>query len=105
MPSTEPRTRLPGFGLPVNAFPPWSHMNTDQRFPHAIADFVANQGLTLRERRMLDFMTQITDKPDWDRKVFDDVIVAKWKAEACRFDGSCNDQYLSHDMFAYVRSC
>ncbi|KAF2208895.1 hypothetical protein CERZMDRAFT_114238 [Cercospora zeae-maydis SCOH1-5] len=31
---------------------------------------------------MIALMGEITDKPEWDRKVFDDKIVAKWRAEA-----------------------
>ena len=27
-------------------------------------------------------MDKITDKPDWDKKVFDDTIVQKWRQEA-----------------------
>jgi hypothetical protein len=38
--------------------------------------------LTARELAMLRLTESITDKPDWDRKVFDDAIVAKWRAEA-----------------------
>ncbi|KAL8728685.1 MAG: hypothetical protein Q9166_005249 [cf. Caloplaca sp. 2 TL-2023] len=30
----------------------------------------------------MELVNTITDKPDWQRKVFDDVIVAKWRAEA-----------------------
>lgn len=103
MASSEARIALPGFGLPVSTLPPWDDEDINSRFPHAIADFIASEGLTLRERRMLDFITQITDKPEWDRKVFDDEIVSKWKSEACRFDPSCDDHFLSQDMFTYVR--
>ncbi|KAF5362188.1 hypothetical protein D9756_002171 [Leucocoprinus leucothites] len=37
--------------------------------------------LTLREIRMLQFMNQITDKNDWEQKVFDETIAQKWKTE------------------------
>ncbi|KAJ3514899.1 hypothetical protein NMY22_g14595 [Coprinellus aureogranulatus] len=37
--------------------------------------------LTVREMAMLQFMNLVTDKPDWQRKVFDDEIIAKWRAE------------------------
>ncbi|KAF4303366.1 putative duf1665 domain containing protein [Botryosphaeria dothidea] len=90
----EVRIARPGFGLPINHDP--SHA-----FPHAIGDYVVSGGITLRERRMLDFITQISDKPDWDRKVLDQEIVAKWKSEACRFDESCQDDFLSEPMFEY----
>lgn len=89
------RIARPGFGLPINHEPPHA-------FPHAIGDYVVSVGITLRERRMLDFITQISDKPDWDRKVLDQEIVAKWKSEACRFDEGCQDDFLSEPMFEYV---
>ncbi|EKG09891.1 hypothetical protein MPH_13098 [Macrophomina phaseolina MS6] len=92
---------LPGFGLPLDTLPSWSVEHNKDRFPHAIADFFASEGITVRERRMLDFVTRITDKPEWDRKVFDEAIVAKWKTEACKFDETCQDVYLSEAMFSY----
>lgn len=42
----------------------------------------SGQRLTAREIAMLSLMESITDKPDWDTKVFDDAIVDKWHAEA-----------------------
>lgn len=38
--------------------------------------------LPLREVAMMAIVSQLTDKPDWHRKVFDEEIVAKWKKEA-----------------------
>ncbi len=37
--------------------------------------------ITLRELSMMRWMNTVTDKPDWDVKIFDETIVAKWKAE------------------------
>ncbi|KAK7966271.1 uncharacterized protein PG986_000548 [Apiospora aurea] len=48
---------------------------------------------------MLDFVNQITDKPDWHRKVSDEQIVQKWKEEAVQFDETLDDFYLSEKMF------
>jgi len=31
---------------------------------------------------MIQMMNEITDKPDWDVKVFDPAITAKWREEA-----------------------
>ena len=36
---------------------------------------------------MMAIMDKITDKPDWDRKVFDDTIVHKWRQEALATEG------------------
>ncbi|KAI1351910.1 hypothetical protein F5Y01DRAFT_324779 [Xylaria sp. FL0043] len=62
-------------------------------------------GLKLREIRMMEFMNQITDKPEWDRKVFDEEIVNKWRREAMgpqaeemNLDG---DVYMTEKMFDY----
>ncbi|KAF5314643.1 hypothetical protein D9611_007124 [Ephemerocybe angulata] len=51
--------------------------------------------LTVREILMLQFMEQVTDKPEWQKKVFDETIVEKWRAEtASGFD-------FSKDMFEF----
>ncbi|SPO01603.1 uncharacterized protein DNG_04276 [Cephalotrichum gorgonifer] len=39
-------------------------------------------GVMVRELRMMAFIGDITDKPDWERKVLDEAIVDKWRAEA-----------------------
>jgi len=66
---------LPGFGLPVN------HQGLIERFPNAIVDW-AGVPATVRERTMVALMDSITDKPEWDRKVFQEDIVHKWRQEA-----------------------
>lgn len=38
--------------------------------------------LTVRERVMLDLMAALKNKPGWEKKIFDDKIVGKWRAEA-----------------------
>jgi len=97
--------RLPGFGLPVEHMPPWSHNPAkSKRFPHAIADFFANEGVTVRECRMLDFISRISDKPEWERKVFDEEIVEKWRAEGCVRNEAIRDDILSKRMFDFVSS-
>lgn len=96
--------RLPGFGLPIDTFPP-STLPPDgkrARFPHAIADECDSTGVTLRERRMLDFINKITDKPEWERKIFDEIIVDKWRGEACVWNAELDDIYLSSTMFDNV---
>jgi hypothetical protein len=98
-----PRTiLLPFFGLAHNTLEPWSRSGEQKRFPHAIADWFASDGITARERRMLDFMNQITDKPSWNTKVFDNSIVGRWKKEAVRWDEELpekGDWWLSGKMF------
>ena len=67
------RIKLPGFGLPLN-----HHVDS---FRCAIMDW-QGKALTVRELNMIRLMDQITDKPSWDRKVFDDAVNEKWKQEA-----------------------
>ena len=31
---------------------------------------------------MMKMMNLLTEKPEWDRKVFDDDILAKWRSES-----------------------
>ncbi|KAF2269107.1 hypothetical protein CC78DRAFT_557965 [Lojkania enalia] len=96
------RIALPGFGLPVTTLAEWDRKKSLVRFPHGIADYFGSNGITLRERRMLQFMDQISDKPEWERKVFNEEIVGKWKEEAVRWDDSLpekGDFWLSENMF------
>ncbi|KAF8623010.1 hypothetical protein AX15_006568, partial [Amanita polypyramis BW_CC] len=46
---------------------------------------------TLREFAMMGLMNQLTDKPDWNKKVFDDEIANKWKQEALSQDTSLTE--------------
>jgi hypothetical protein len=38
--------------------------------------------LPIRELAMMSIMDRLTDKDDWQKKVFDDEIVSKWREEA-----------------------
>ncbi|TFK31619.1 hypothetical protein BDQ12DRAFT_693870 [Crucibulum laeve] len=83
---------LPGFGLPVNYAPLFNDQYGNSRlslFPNVlIASDILRGGrnalplTTLREFTMLRLMNQLTDKPEWDKKVFNEAIIEKWKAEA-----------------------
>ncbi|KAK4443544.1 hypothetical protein QBC34DRAFT_416930 [Podospora aff. communis PSN243] len=69
--------KFPGFGLPVESVPKW-----DESTHSHLSSPWSSSGVTLREQRMMSFINTITDKPDWETKVFDDKIVAKWREEA-----------------------
>ncbi|KAH8668974.1 hypothetical protein BX600DRAFT_266074 [Xylariales sp. PMI_506] len=80
------RIKLPGFGMPRQEMPifrendgegDWTYL----RFPNAIADWCGSSGVTVYERKMLAVINHITDKPKWDEKVFDELIVEKWWKE------------------------
>ncbi len=54
---------------------------------------------------MLFFMNDITDKPDWQRKVHDPNIVAKWRDEINQLDWDAkviDHGDMSANMFDYV---
>jgi hypothetical protein len=97
MPATT--KQFPGFGLPIDHEGEGLVM-----VPLAVGDMHwASRGVSLREQRMLDFIGQITDKPDWEVKVFDDDIVSRWRAEAeARPAAPDGDVYMSQEMFDFV---
>lgn len=101
--------KRPGFGLPLEFQPSWTRPqpgkpNENVRFPHAISDFFATTGVALREQRMLDMISQITDKPRWWEKIRDEDIVAKWRVEACGTveQQRYSAQHLDLKCFEYV---
>ncbi|KAK2755668.1 hypothetical protein FQN54_005817 [Arachnomyces sp. PD_36] len=103
---------LPGFTLPLNFTPNAEYTTYAQGdskgeaiihppqgsgknlFPSALDVADMEQGHTvlpltpLREFAMLGLMNKITDKPQWEIKVFDDGISSRWKAEAMAADGT-----------------
>ncbi|RXW19962.1 hypothetical protein EST38_g5891 [Candolleomyces aberdarensis] len=62
------------------------------------------QPLTLREVTMMRFMNNVTDKPDWTTKVFDESIIAKWKHESVNLPDSIPATQISEPMFTYCIS-
>ncbi|KAF6235510.1 hypothetical protein HO173_006193 [Letharia columbiana] len=89
------RAKLPGFGLPVN-------YRSDKYFPNAVLHW-SGTILTVRELNMMAIMDKITDKPDWDQKVFDDTIVQKWRQEALGTEGMDVSEKMLHWCFAELR--
>ena len=76
--------RYPGLGLPLRYWPEQGGagktvypMGSHPNFWGAESDMVQ-----VREVAMMMIMDRLTDKKDWHIKVFDDEIVAKWRAEA-----------------------
>ncbi|KAJ2932776.1 hypothetical protein H1R20_g4321, partial [Candolleomyces eurysporus] len=77
-------------------------------FPNALVQ-VGSEGavlqpITLRELTMLRFMNQVTDKPGWTTKVFDDTIIAKWKKESIGLPETSIETEISEKMFTYCIS-
>lgn len=74
--------RVPGIGLPYNY---GRHVNPSMRFfSQELEGGFGNRRLTVREIAMLRVMNALTDKPNWNSKIFDEAIVAKWKEEALK---------------------
>ncbi|UNI18003.1 hypothetical protein JDV02_004304 [Purpureocillium takamizusanense] len=94
---TQDDTKLarPGFGLPLNWLP------SSGRFPVLLSvpkpsvygGWYDDGGqewsaatLLIREACMLKLVDDLTDKPEWWRKILDPEIAARWKAEALALD-------------------
>jgi hypothetical protein len=57
----------------------------------------------LRERNMMAVMDRLTDKPDWERKVFDEEILTKWGKEVMdMFRNEPPEKQFSEGMWDYV---
>lgn len=69
---------VPGFTCPIDY-----ELDVEDRFMHGINEF-EHQRLLLREVAMLAVIDAITDKFKWHRKIFDNLVVARWKKEALR---------------------
>lgn len=67
---------LPGIGLPLKQGSPLPTEGQHGNWR------VFALPLTVRERVMIEIMAVLKDKPDWERKVFDASIVARWRQEA-----------------------
>lgn len=99
------RNLLPGSGRPLNdmleqkvyGFRHLDEGSVLNRCPNALQEW-GPEPLTVRERNMMQVINAITDKPDWRRKVFDEAIIAKWRAEALTEEG----QGFTEKMFDYV---
>ena len=100
------RISLPGFHTPVNYMPDHDGGSEDvgtkmrwvvNRCPNALQEW-APEPLTVRERNMMQTINALTDKSEWRRRVFDETILAKWRAEAVTGEG----QGFTEKMFDYV---
>ena len=107
--------KRPGFGLPLSELPAIYSSNSGARFPTLLNEEWSAATLTIREVFILWVVEQITNKPSWNTKVFDEEILAKWKAEleqapwkeATGFEdgGPCSQQMWDHVSPASIRSC
>ena len=80
--TSQQRVKLPGFGLPMDHLPP-------KHYPFLLGDLGHDwMGITLhiREACMLKVIEELTNKPEWWRKVMDDEIADRWKQEMLVMD-------------------
>ncbi|KAI1826451.1 hypothetical protein F4861DRAFT_83373 [Xylaria intraflava] len=74
----------PSLGLPLFHHPQW----LGKFYPtghHAGCFGAQSNVLLVREVAMMHIMDRLTDKVDWHKKVFDEKIIAKWRAEALAY--------------------
>jgi hypothetical protein len=70
--------RVPGFGgIPIHYVLPG-----EKRFAHGVDDWEQVPIITARELATVAVMNTLTDKPEWQIKIFDDQIVDGWRKEA-----------------------
>ncbi|KAJ5952512.1 uncharacterized protein N7479_010925 [Penicillium vulpinum] len=82
---------MPGFNVPLNC-PPEPNICEDRftslfGFPNALDPShmeYMDEIVTHRELLMMRVMNNITDKSDWDKKVFDSHITSKWREEVAK---------------------
>ncbi|CAK7565336.1 MAG: hypothetical protein SEPTF4163_003251 [Sporothrix epigloea] len=69
--------RVPGFsGISINY-----ELPVEARFAHGFNEWRSTFVVTAQELAMVAVMDRLTDKPNWFIDVFDDAVVAQWRAE------------------------
>ncbi|KAF7622464.1 hypothetical protein F9C07_8482 [Aspergillus flavus] len=80
-----PEVKLPGFGFPLdyhNEFIQIYHLHILQQEDVQLIE----KWCTYREILIMRVMNDITDEPEWNRKVFDEAISAKWRSKIVASD-------------------
>ncbi|KAJ5664118.1 hypothetical protein N7507_004849 [Penicillium longicatenatum] len=97
MPAPE-QSGLPGFTLPLDYLPKRgkSLFRPLPLCPHAL-QYPVKSAIVHREILMMRVMNAITDKPEWELKVFDEEITAKWREEI-----SNSGEDISAAMMGYI---
>ena len=100
---------LLGYHLPLNLptdWSKWKHASECQNNPFDNGIEWAGTPITLRERAMIAFIAQITDKNNWERKVYDQGILQKWRSERTDLERDLEargqDHGFSEKMMDYV---
>ncbi|KAL4866602.1 hypothetical protein BDV12DRAFT_172555 [Aspergillus spectabilis] len=90
---------MPGFNLPLNLPPTDNYVSYQNGFPNALDPYDLEHSrldyiVAYREIIMMRVMNAITDKPGWEKKVFDEHIVTKWRAEIARTGEDVSERML-----------
>ncbi|KAB8235263.1 DUF4246 domain-containing protein [Aspergillus alliaceus] len=96
------RLEVPGFNLPLNYRPDREVRYRRLLFPNALdygdIDYGSVDHLHVhREILMMRVMNTITDKPGWEKKVFDEAITSKWREEIAQ-----SGQDVTPKMMDYI---
>lgn len=88
--------KKPGLGLPLDYMP-----EKGKHFPILVGYLDEGHNwhaatLLIREACMLKVMEDLTNKPEWWVKVYNEVIIAKWRTEALVMDWTA---YIPHADF------
>ncbi|KAL2849752.1 hypothetical protein BJX68DRAFT_275968 [Aspergillus pseudodeflectus] len=98
MPKQTTPFELPGWNLPLTHKPV-----RDVRFANALDTNDIEVGwcgytFTLRELLMMQIMESVTDKPDWEKKVYIEEITNKWREEIAQSGKDVTDSMIEYIM-------
>ncbi|KAJ5937910.1 hypothetical protein N7454_004252 [Penicillium verhagenii] len=96
--AAQQQSGLPGFTLPLNYVPPgWLNpFRTRLLYPHALQE-TEESTKVYREILMMRVMNTITEKQDWNKKIFNEEIISKWREEILN-----SGQDISPKMMDYI---
>ncbi|KAL2835816.1 hypothetical protein BJY01DRAFT_65957 [Aspergillus pseudoustus] len=92
---------LPGFNLPLDHKPKRTY--GDVVYANAldlndIEDGYCGYTFTVRELLMMQIMESVTDKPDWETKVFNEEITNKWREEIAQSGRDVTPKMIDYIM-------
>lgn len=77
--------QYPGLGRPLRHYPSRIHWHA---YPVGHDEYCydnTSELLPVREVAMMIIIDRLTDKPEWEKKVFSEDVVAKWRTEALHY--------------------
>ncbi|KAL3490985.1 hypothetical protein BJX62DRAFT_225529 [Aspergillus germanicus] len=101
MPKQMTPFELPGWNLPLTYKPErdWRDTVFANALDHTdIEDGYCGYTFTVRELLMMQIMESVTDKPDWEKKVFNEEITNKWREEIAQSGRDVTDKMIEYIM-------